>query len=52
MRTFYALMLWLTELELAAARSTGRNQTSINALITDRSRWSLALARIDFPLGA
>ena len=51
MRPFIALLLYLTELELAVARSTGRSPDSVNALITDRDRWTLALTRIDFPLG-
>ncbi len=36
-------MLYLTQFELAIARSTGRRQESIAALIADESRWEKAL---------
>lgn len=39
MRYFYAFMLWLVEVELAIARSTGRNPAQIRALTNDRERW-------------
>lgn len=43
MRAFYAALLWLAELELAIARSTGRNPASIHALQADVDRWAHAL---------
>jgi hypothetical protein len=39
MRYFYEFMLWLTEFELAIAKSTGRNPEQIRALTQDRMRW-------------
>jgi hypothetical protein len=39
MKYFYALMLWLTEFELAITRSTGRNPENIRRLTQDYNRW-------------
>ncbi len=43
MRYFYALMLWLTEYELAISLYTGLNVQHIHALKNDRMRWIRAL---------
>jgi hypothetical protein len=43
MRLFYRAMLWLAELELAIARSTGRNPADLPALRADVGRWEHAL---------
>jgi hypothetical protein len=37
------VMLYLTQFELAIARSTGRRQESIAALIADEQKWEKAL---------
>jgi hypothetical protein len=50
MITFYRLMLYLTQFELAIARSTGRRQESIAALIADEQRWEKALWDCQNPL--
>ena len=47
MRAVYTLLLRLSELELAIARSTGRRPSSIAALSADCDRWRLALWQID-----
>jgi len=47
MRLFYSMMLWLAELELAIARSTGRNPAQIPALKADIERWEHALVMLE-----
>lgn len=47
MRAVYTLLLRLSELELAIARSTGRRPSSIAQLSADCDRWRLALWQID-----
>lgn len=47
MRLFYALLLHLSELELAIARSTGRRAASIAQLAGDVERWKRAIWEID-----
>lgn len=47
MRAVYTLLLRLSELELAIARSTGRRRASIAQLKGDVERWRLALWQID-----
>ncbi len=47
MRAVYTLLLRLSELELAIARSTGRRPSSIAALSAGVDRWRLALWQID-----
>jgi hypothetical protein len=47
---FYKFLLYLTQLELAIARSTGRRQESIAALIADEQRWEKALWDCQNPL--
>ena len=47
---FCRLMLFLTQLELAIARSTGRRQESIAALIADEQKWEKALWDCQNPL--
>lgn len=39
MRYFYQMMLYLTEFELAIAKSTGRNPENIRRLTQDRMKW-------------
>jgi hypothetical protein len=48
--TFYRFLLHITQLELAIARSTGRRQESIAALIADEQRWEKALWDCQNPL--
>jgi len=43
-------MLYLTQLELAIARSTGRRRESIAALIADEQRWERCLWDCKHPL--
>lgn len=43
MRWFYKVLLYCTQLELAIARSTGRNTQSIDALSVEEQRWLKAL---------
>ena len=47
MRAVYTLLLRLSELELAIARSTGRRPGSIAALSADVDRWERAIWEID-----
>ena len=47
MRAVYTLLLRLSELELAIARSTGRRPSSIAALSADCDRWERAVWDID-----
>jgi len=47
MRLFYSILLWLAELELAIARSTGRNPAQIPALQADVDRWQHAVLMQD-----
>ncbi len=47
MRFFYSAMLWLAELELAIACSTGRNPANIEALREDVRRWEHDLLMLD-----
>lgn len=47
MRFFYSFLLWLTEFDLAIARSTGRNPDHIQALQADRARWQHALLMLE-----
>jgi len=49
-KTFYSFLLYLTQLELAIARSTGRRQESIAALIADEQRWERCLWDCKHPL--
>jgi hypothetical protein len=39
MRYFYALMVWMSEFELAIARSTGRNPAHVRQLQRDLAYW-------------
>jgi len=48
--TFYRFLLHITQLELAIARSTGRRQESIAALIADEQRWERCLWDCKHPL--
>ena len=50
MTTLCRIMLYLTQLELAIARSTGRRQESIAALIADEQKWEKALWDCKNPL--
>jgi hypothetical protein len=43
-------MLYLTQFELAIARSTGRRQESIATLIADEQKWEKALWDCKHPL--
>jgi len=45
--TFYRVMLWATQLELAIAVSTGRNPEQIRALREDVARMSGVIDRIE-----
>jgi hypothetical protein len=47
MRAVYTLLLRLSELELAIARSTDRRRASIAALSADCERWKRAIWEID-----
>ena len=47
MRAVYTLLLRLSELELAIARSTGRRAASIAQLTGDVERWKRAIWEID-----
>lgn len=46
MTYFYRTMIWLTEFELAIARSTGRNHDNIEQLQRDLSGWELDLFKV------
>lgn len=50
MRYFYRFLLYWTQFDLTVARSTGRNQQAIAALIADESRWERALWNLEHPL--
>ncbi len=50
MRAFLSILLYCTRLELAIARSTGRRQESIAALIADERKWEKALWGCKTPL--
>lgn len=47
MRAVYTLLLRLSELELAIARSTGRRRANIAKLKGDVERWQRAIWDID-----
>jgi hypothetical protein len=47
MRLFYSALLWFAELELAIARSTGRNPAQIAPLQADVDRWEHALLMLE-----
>lgn len=50
-RTFYAFLLWATQLELAAALAApNRNYKHISALKRDEDEYSRALMRIEMGL--
>jgi len=47
---FYKFLLYWTRFDLTVARSTGRRQESIAALIADEQRWEKALWDCQNPL--
>ncbi len=47
---FYKFLLYMARFELAVARSTGRRQESIAALINDERRWEKAVWDCQNPL--
>jgi hypothetical protein len=50
MKFFYRFLLHWSERDLAVARSTGRGQHFINAIIADIQRWEKALWDLQHPL--
>ena len=50
MKTFYTLLLYWTRFDLTVARSTGRGQHFIAALLADEARWERALWNLEHPL--
>lgn len=50
MKLFYRFLLHWTQFDLTVARSTGRSQQAIAALIADESRWERALWNLEHPL--
>ena len=50
MKTFYTLLLYWTRFDITVARSTGRGQHFIAALLADESRWERALWNLEHPL--
>ena len=50
MKLFYKFLLAWTQFDLTVARSTGRNQQAIAALIRDEQRWESALWNLEHPL--
>lgn len=47
MKYFYAVLLWLTQYELAIARSTGRNPANVAALQGEEQTWAKCLWELD-----
>ena len=47
MRLFYRIAIYLTELELAIARSSGRNPASVAILSSDLTDFQGALAKLE-----
>lgn len=50
MKTFYTLLLHWTRFDITVARSTGRGQHFIAALLADEARWERALWNLEHPL--
>lgn len=50
MKLFYTLLLHWTRFDIAVARSTGRGQHFIAALLADEARWERALWNLEHPL--
>ena len=50
MKLFYKFLLAWTQFDLTVARSTGRSQQAIAALLADESRWERALWNLEHPL--
>lgn len=50
MKTFYTLLLYWTRFDITVARSTGRGQHFIAALLADEARWERALWNLEHPL--
>ena len=49
-RYFYLALLHWTRFDLTVARSTGRGQHFIAALLADEARWERALWNLEHPL--
>lgn len=47
MKYFYAFLLWMTQFELAIARSTGRNPANIEQLQREEEKWQHALLMVE-----
>jgi hypothetical protein len=47
MKLFYTIMLWLAELELTIARSTGRDPRHVAQLSEDATKWQGCLQRLE-----
>ena len=50
MRLFYRFLLTWTRFDITLARSTGRGQHFIAALLADEARWERALWNLEHPL--
>ena len=50
MKLFYTFLLHWTQFDIAVARSTGRGQHFIAALLEDEARWERALWDLQHPL--
>lgn len=50
MKTFYTLLLYWTRFDITVARSTGRGQHFIAALLADEARWERELWNLEHPL--
>ena len=50
MKLFYTLLLRWTRFDITVARSTGRGQHFIAALLADEARWERALWNLEHPL--
>ena len=50
MKTFYTLLLYWTRFDITVARSTGRGQHFIAALLADEARWERCLWNLEHPL--
>ena len=50
MRLFYRFLLTWTRFDITLARSTGRGQHFIAALLADEERWERALWNLEHPL--
>ena len=50
MKLFYKFLLAWTRFDITVARSTGRGQHFIAALLADEARWERALWNLEHPL--